>query len=1173
MAQPPPRKGAFSKLCQNLNKEQHSKLQIKIQQEGDLLEDIRTFVKQKASIEKHYADGMLKLSTTYSNRRIASLVDINDEMSSSSNNKLEEKNVYTVWKHLLDENEKIAKARLAAVQVLQEEVEKDAKVLRNSKQSHAKKSLERLGIVQKEVQQTVAEVDRTKKAYYDDESSAHDVRDKAKDAEERSKGRKKDVMSLFHSKSTLRKHAGKLSIKQEECDIRSTGTRNDYILSLASANAHQDFYFKQDLQESIRNSELNFYEKISTYLNTVARAEVLTTTAVLSSFSNIRDQAECITRDYNYNCYMQAYPCLREHTNYEFEACDGDSTTIITPSEHDGGYSLNYEARQNASKLNQASKTIKAYNKRIKACHHHKTKGLKQEPNDTGGPDLNTKIIELQIAIRNAEMEKAKAESRLAKLREGGISVDEYIDASVYAPTPQESEYEKPQQVKQATEVEDNNQKQISQTNENEDWPTSDTNEQKTMDNDSLHKYEESNEIGADTGVAETTVDKSQGANEDWANWEANPQQQYDYSQSWADFDKSQESSTPQQLQEEEKVYDTSPVPEPNTTPTYQNNEHMGTAVVLYDFGGQAADELTVREQEIIQILYSESDEEGWVMAQNSQGQKGYVPQNYLEINDAPTENGVRQEEKQDAVPVKHEFIDPNPLQQVPDAPTNESYEYSQKETPVSIFSTNDTQPYNKVSDMPDQSEDESSEDTTSSDGPPSELPPLHHCLNLALIRKPQGHPQWQSVSGVVEYCKALYDYEATGSDEITFIEGQIIRILNKDPNGINDGWWLGEPYDGNGKSGLFPSIVVEECLENGESAEESAESDSSVGSPDSSMAPPCFTPPGMESNKKMVPSQPSIEVQEINNEKDVNVERKEDPVNQQAPLMPPIMVTNPTPIDPIQSESCCKEEQKKPTVSFSVETPDFEMNISEEAHNIYNKTEPATNPPPIPTIAIVEPPVPPPLPSPDTSLKSMEIIVTAPTPARVQSPDHSHNNQNKRNIIEELKQHPAFKERKESADKNSQLESVEDDKKPESVEDESNLESAENNSKSESHKVSQERKIEEIQKKIEPAVQEMEQKALCVAKEAKKNAIPIITTNSPDSSSDDDSEIIETTKANKDSSSSESESGPDQISSSEGEEEDKKPKQSESVINPLPPDELEMRQLKKLDKLKESTA
>ena len=57
---------------------------------------------------------------------------------------------------------------------------------------------------------------------------------------------------------------------------------------------------------------------------------------------------------------------------------------------------------------------------------------MKKEPNDTGGPDLAHKIVELQIAIRNAEREKAKAEARLAKLREGGINVDEYIDAIVY---------------------------------------------------------------------------------------------------------------------------------------------------------------------------------------------------------------------------------------------------------------------------------------------------------------------------------------------------------------------------------------------------------------------------------------------------------------------------------------------------------------------------------------------------------------------------------------------------------------------------------------------------------------------------------------------------------------------------------------------------------------------
>ena len=85
---------------------------------------------------------------------------------------------------------------------------------------------------------------------------------------------------------------------------------------------------------------------------------------------------------------------------YEHEAPAADNIRIITPSEHDGGYSLNYEARQNANKLNQSVRTIKAYRQRIKACYVHKANGLKKEPNDTGGPNIDTKINELELAIR-----------------------------------------------------------------------------------------------------------------------------------------------------------------------------------------------------------------------------------------------------------------------------------------------------------------------------------------------------------------------------------------------------------------------------------------------------------------------------------------------------------------------------------------------------------------------------------------------------------------------------------------------------------------------------------------------------------------------------------------------------------------------------------------------------
>ena len=53
---------------------------------------------------------------------------------------------------------------------------------------------------------------------------------------------------------------------------------------------------------------------------------------------------------------------------------------------------------------------------------------------------------------------------------------------------------------------------------------------------------------------------------------------------------------------------------------------------MLFTFTSQNDDELTVTENEDVEILVRECDEEGWVMARNVSGQKGYVPSNYIEV-------------------------------------------------------------------------------------------------------------------------------------------------------------------------------------------------------------------------------------------------------------------------------------------------------------------------------------------------------------------------------------------------------------------------------------------------------------------------------------------------------------------------------------------------------------
>lgn len=60
-------------------------------------------------------------------------------------------------------------------------------------------------------------------------------------------------------------------------------------------------------------------------------------------------------------------------------------------------------------------------------------------------------------------------------------------------------------------------------------------------------------------------------------------------------------------------------------------------------------------------------------------------------------------------------------------------------------------------------------------------------------------------------YVRALYDYEAMSDEEISFKEGDIVGVLQKDDNNVDDGFWYGEFQ---GHRGVFPSLVVEDLPE-----------------------------------------------------------------------------------------------------------------------------------------------------------------------------------------------------------------------------------------------------------------------------------------------------------------------------------------------------------------------
>lgn len=104
--------------------------------------------------------------------------------------------------------------------------------------------------------------------------------------------------------------------------------------------------------------ESGVYDKVQEYFTLIGRAELLTCMAKQASYSKIRDQAQKVnymnksfiislcsysyvdliiffylfqlTREYNLQCLYLYYPVLKQHIQYEFEACDGDNVDYIT---------------------------------------------------------------------------------------------------------------------------------------------------------------------------------------------------------------------------------------------------------------------------------------------------------------------------------------------------------------------------------------------------------------------------------------------------------------------------------------------------------------------------------------------------------------------------------------------------------------------------------------------------------------------------------------------------------------------------------------------------------------------------------------------------------------------------------------------------------------------------
>uniref|UniRef100_A0A8C6KEE2 F-BAR and double SH3 domains protein 2 n=1 Tax=Nothobranchius furzeri TaxID=105023 RepID=A0A8C6KEE2_NOTFU len=628
----------------NTHTEQMTRLHFKHQTECDLLEDMR------------YEDicALQKLASQYLKKDWPGI--------SPDDQRTDYRNVYAVWRAYLEGTVQVSQSRLNVCDNYKSQVSEPAKTVRLYKEQQLKKTIDQLSCVQAELQESVKELAKAKKKYYDCEQVAHAVREKA-DIEAKSK------LGLFQSRISLQKASVKLKAKRSDCNAKATQARNDYLLTLAAANAHHDRYYHTDLLHCIQALDGRIYEHVKDYLVALCRTEQEASQATHTTYQFLLEKSTRVK--FNQQLFMQENPVFHKAHDFQFQPSEYDMTlgsvqqlVDIEPSpvsamrmtlaesrqlESESGtteeHSLNKEARKWATRVAREHKNIIHYKRSLEECESH---GL--PPTEQGRLDLELKIEDTKEMMRKAETIKLKAEARLDLLRQVGVAVDTWL--------------------KSAT-------NQVMEELENERW------------------------------ASYTSHDPSLSGTVDLEREEG------------------------EECEENMEVFDDS-----SSSPSGTLRNYPLTCKVLYSYKASQPDELTIDEQEMLEVI-EDGDMEDWVKARNKTGQVGYVPEKYLHF---PASNSL--------------------LSMLQSLATLDARSHT---------SSNSTEPE------------------------------LHSgCING---------------DANTVFVRALYDYEGQADEELSFCEGAVIRLLSRDTQ-TDDGFWEGEL---NGRVGVFPSVLVEDLMENGE--------------------------------------------------------------------------------------------------------------------------------------------------------------------------------------------------------------------------------------------------------------------------------------------------------------------------------------------------------------------
>uniref|UniRef100_H2YMG2 Uncharacterized protein n=1 Tax=Ciona savignyi TaxID=51511 RepID=H2YMG2_CIOSA len=408
MRGPPPRKAKLTQLLKTTQLEQLSKLQSKHQQECDLLDDIRNFGKQRSQLEKDYGQALQKLALQFQKR---------ESTASTDEEETDKKTVQTVWKSLLEATDKAGQARITASEYYKNNVYEAAKNCKAQKDAQLKKCQDLLNTLQNEITDTVKELTKAKKKYYELEQVSQSANEKYQEIN--------DSKFTFKSKAGLEKAFQKLQQKCDEGQTNSTVARNEYLLMLVAANSHQKRYYETDMPEAMRILDGDLFGKFQDYLSSLSQFELDACNASREAHVQALQDASKISREYNIRCFLRENPVFEWGPKYEFEACGNDEVTHLVQEQSGDDNSLNREARKWTTRVVRDERNLQRLNKMKQGLE-----GLTLKYAEVGRPETEVRLEKCREDLRRTETNHLRGEARLQLLRDVHVNVDTWLESA-----------------------------------------------------------------------------------------------------------------------------------------------------------------------------------------------------------------------------------------------------------------------------------------------------------------------------------------------------------------------------------------------------------------------------------------------------------------------------------------------------------------------------------------------------------------------------------------------------------------------------------------------------------------------------------------------------------------------------------------------------------------------